>query len=762
MTKQTINVGTSPNDNRGDSLRASFQKINANFTELYTALGINADVNLNLGAFEFTGSIMTTTDSTAIVIDQATTVTSNLSVGGDILPQTANGGDLGSSTLPWRSLYVSNNTIYIGGVPLGIDANGNLTVNGSLITGGGGGSSLVNGAHTVSLASTGALTLSDTGVIQAQGKTIYALAVTDDGTTNTTINNYIRVSINWQANSSIWPTTGAFVIALAQGGTLTGPTNDNAIFTATITSVEYVSGNVFKIYTNRTGNMKRSGRYYIENVSGALDSVVQLQVRPDSLIAFPNGGGLRSESKTVTSSANGPITDLKVTNITVFPDGAGITVSNEPYGAPVGLNLSTSPSQTGIVNVLADSIYLQVTEQSTTTNYTNAIQITKDALTLGDVVGQNKWIFGSDGNLTFADAGGSFFGSGFLQSGTSGVNVGIKSWDGRQKVFVNETNVTIQAVSNSSQAYNWTFGTDGTTVFPSNTVKSATDAVLAITTGESVDATQTYDRYTDFSTNVIIYGTVLLGWYQRNSQQIEFALFGPSAFVTYVTGVSVGRTMTVVYETSSGQPNQFTGTITQAFTNQGQYDPAHPTWVRVSGRVDGTLPSNQTGIRSIGFPLTNTVPHTWQFGTDGVLTLPGGLPGTTGIITSGGIGSFGAGGSIGIGWSDSSSNPTQISAVTAYGNSGVVIQAGAVAGGPPVPDYAWTFGTDGSLTLPTNGTISYTPDDTDNWNEPAVNTIQAALDELAARVTALQNFEIDGGNAYTPALGELLIDGNGA
>jgi len=60
------------------------------------------------------------------------------------------------------------------------------------------------------------------------------------------------------------------------------------------------------------------------------------------------------------------------------------------------------------------------------------------------------------------------------------------------------------------------------------------------------------------------------------------------------------------------------------------------------------------------------------------------------------------------------------------------------------------------------GSNSYTPDDTDNWEDPAVNTIQAALDELAARVTALQNFEIDGGNAYTPAAGELLIDGNGA
>ena len=136
MAKQNINVGTAANDKKGDSLRAAFQKVNANFTELYTELGLVNDVTLSLGAFEFAGSTISTTDSTAIVIDQATTITSNLNVGGDILPQTALGGDLGSSTLPWRSLYVSNNTIYIGGVAIGLNANNNLTVNGSQVGGG--------------------------------------------------------------------------------------------------------------------------------------------------------------------------------------------------------------------------------------------------------------------------------------------------------------------------------------------------------------------------------------------------------------------------------------------------------------------------------------------------------------------------------------------------------------------------------------------------------------------------------------------------
>lgn len=40
MAKQTINVGTNPNDKKGDSLRSAFQKVNANFTELYNLTGV--------------------------------------------------------------------------------------------------------------------------------------------------------------------------------------------------------------------------------------------------------------------------------------------------------------------------------------------------------------------------------------------------------------------------------------------------------------------------------------------------------------------------------------------------------------------------------------------------------------------------------------------------------------------------------------------------------------------------------------------------
>jgi hypothetical protein len=131
MTKKIIRTGTTA-DPIGDSLKNAFIKVNDNFTELYNALGLDADT-LNLGAFEFNGSVMTTTDSSAIVIDQAVSVTSDLTVGGDILPNANLGGNLGSPTRQWRSLYVSTNTIYINNIPLSIDANNNLTVNGRAV-----------------------------------------------------------------------------------------------------------------------------------------------------------------------------------------------------------------------------------------------------------------------------------------------------------------------------------------------------------------------------------------------------------------------------------------------------------------------------------------------------------------------------------------------------------------------------------------------------------------------------------------------------
>jgi hypothetical protein len=51
----------------------------------------------------------------------------------------------------------------------------------------------------------------------------------------------------------------------------------------------------------------------------------------------------------------------------------------------------------------------------------------------------------------------------------------------------------------------------------------------------------------------------------------------------------------------------------------------------------------------------------------------------------------------------------------------------------------WRFGNDGKLTLPTGGTVSYTPATSTDWSGTPPATIQAAIDRLAAAFKTLNN-----------------------
>jgi hypothetical protein len=53
--------------------------------------------------------------------------------------------------------------------------------------------------------------------------------------------------------------------------------------------------------------------------------------------------------------------------------------------------------------------------------------------------------------------------------------------------------------------------------------------------------------------------------------------------------------------------------------------------------------------------------------------------------------------------------------------------------------HTWQLTNDGKLTLPTNGTVSYTPTTSSDWAGTAPTTIQAAIDRLAAVVKALNS-----------------------
>ena len=83
MTKQIINIGQSANDRSGDPLRVAFDKVNQNFTELYSALGADA------------------------------TIFDPLNVDSNIVPDADNTRDLGTPTKQWRHVYTAGGSIYL-------------------------------------------------------------------------------------------------------------------------------------------------------------------------------------------------------------------------------------------------------------------------------------------------------------------------------------------------------------------------------------------------------------------------------------------------------------------------------------------------------------------------------------------------------------------------------------------------------------------------------------------------------------------------
>jgi len=121
MSKQTINIGASPNDGTGTPLRTSFDYTNQNFTEIYTALGggvalpgATTQVIFNDGGTNLAGDAglvyNKTTDALTIagpVNAASATITGDLTVRTTKLAVTSTGVGCGTAT-PANQLSVRN------------------------------------------------------------------------------------------------------------------------------------------------------------------------------------------------------------------------------------------------------------------------------------------------------------------------------------------------------------------------------------------------------------------------------------------------------------------------------------------------------------------------------------------------------------------------------------------------------------------------------------------------------------------------------
>ena len=106
MTKQVINVGTTANDKKGDSLRAAFQKVNSNFTELYATSTVTFPSQTgNAGKYLKTNGTTLSWETVATDVSQLTDTT-------DLIPSDVS--DLTDTTNLLTSIEA---TVVIGATP---------------------------------------------------------------------------------------------------------------------------------------------------------------------------------------------------------------------------------------------------------------------------------------------------------------------------------------------------------------------------------------------------------------------------------------------------------------------------------------------------------------------------------------------------------------------------------------------------------------------------------------------------------------------
>lgn len=158
MAKQTINVGTGPNTGAGDALRDALIKVNENFDEVYADIAaledgdITTDIKGNVFAEDSTllvdavngiipWAVVDSTPTTLVgygitdafdgeysSLTNKPTIPNLAAVNQSIIPDTDVAYDLGSASNRFRDLYLSGNTIDLGGALISASPTGSLVL----------------------------------------------------------------------------------------------------------------------------------------------------------------------------------------------------------------------------------------------------------------------------------------------------------------------------------------------------------------------------------------------------------------------------------------------------------------------------------------------------------------------------------------------------------------------------------------------------------------------------------------------------------
>lgn len=179
MSQQNINIGSSPNDGTGDPLRTAMNKINENFTDLYSNPSISANVNVNSAINIVNLSTSPTTNATInalSIVFKGTAINTSINSTAGVFANSS-----GTVTLtPWSVTVAANQYGFISIGNTSVNATGNSS---SYYIANASGNSLFNAFGAI-LSQTGYVWIGNSSINAVSNSSALSFA---NGTTNSSI-----------------------------------------------------------------------------------------------------------------------------------------------------------------------------------------------------------------------------------------------------------------------------------------------------------------------------------------------------------------------------------------------------------------------------------------------------------------------------------------------------------------------------------------------------------------------------------------------
>ena len=481
MAKQTLNIGTNANDGTGDNLRSAMQKVNENFTDLYSAPGISTDT-LTFAGNEITAvrsndDIVFKPAGTGAVLFPAIMINDN-NIEGTRSNEDINLLPSGTGSVVFGAISISGTT-FSSSDSATININEGLVVDGTLSVSG---TTTFSGAISAGSGTTiGNLTLADGSITDSSGAISFGNEnLTTTGTiTAATGSVFGTITV---ANGSITDSTGAISFGdenLSTTGTIAGATG------STLGNLTLANGSI----TDSSGaisfgneNLSTTGTLAVGNVTLSSGSIV------DSSGAISFGNENLTSTGTINSGTGSTIGNLTLGNGSITDSSGAISFGNENLSTTGTLAVGNVTMSSGSIVDSSGAISFG-NENLTSTGTINS----GTGSTIGNLTLSNGSITDSSGAISFGNENLTTTGS--VTSGTLTL-AGASITDSSGEIDFGNENLTTTGTLDVSGLSTLgaltvtgatTFGGGGITIdnliLNDNTISSSSNADINLTPG---------------------------------------------------------------------------------------------------------------------------------------------------------------------------------------------------------------------------------------------------------------------------------------